>query len=414
MQIPNNVRYVIDTLQANCFEAYLVGGCVRDSIMGIKPKDYDITTNAFPEDILKCFADDKTLTNGIKHGTVTVLSDGECVEVTTFRIDGEYSDLRHPNKVTFSGKLSDDLLRRDFTVNAIAYSDKNGFVDPFCGKKDIEDRIIRCVGCPEKRFNEDALRIMRALRFSSVLGVGIESKTSKAIINNAQLLKNISKERVFSELTKLLMGENAPRVIEEYATVFKTIAPAFEKLNENTFEEISKILEKCDSRKDNIVLSLCCFFCVFSETQNCAELVEAMLRDLKSPAKTAKTVSIICSSCEMDLSAGRIFARKLASKLGYNNAFLLLRLISAKYPEKSDTCDNLIANLKALKKNNECIDISGLSISGNDLMTLGIPKGSAIGKILGLLLCEVIEEKTVNSKNALLERAKQISGKGVL
>lgn len=211
MKLPENIDYIFSQLNKNGFEGYVVGGCVRDYIMGIAPHDYDITTSALPNDIKRIFS--HTIDTGIEHGTVTVMLDKTGYEITTYRIDGEYTDNRHPNEVTFTSKLEGDLSRRDFTVNAIAYNNTDGFVDMFGGIEDITNKIIKGVGDPDKRFKEDALRMMRALRFSAQLDFEIEPNTFDAIVENAQLLKKISMERIRDEFFKLVLSNNNDRLL---------------------------------------------------------------------------------------------------------------------------------------------------------------------------------------------------------
>ena len=206
MYLPDNVKKAISMLESEGFEAYAVGGCVRDSLLGKIPTDYDVTTSALPEETKQVFKNEHVIETGIKHGTVTVLIEHQPIEITTFRIDKDYSDNRHPEKVEFTRSLKEDLARRDFTVNALAYSEKTGIIDVFGGISDLEHGIIRTVGDADTRFSEDALRIMRALRFSSVLGVEIEEKTALSLHKNRGLLNNISEERLSSELNKLLCG----------------------------------------------------------------------------------------------------------------------------------------------------------------------------------------------------------------
>ena len=206
MDMPKNVDSAINLLQSAGFESYAVGGCVRDSLLGNTPNDWDITTSAKPENMKSVFADFHCIDTGIKHGTVTVVIDGEPLEITTFRLDGEYEDNRHPKSVTFTSNLGADLGRRDFTVNAMAYSKKTGTVDLFGGQNDLKNKIIRCVGDPDRRFNEDALRILRALRFASALDFEIEEKTAQSLLKNCALLGNISEERIAKELLKLVCG----------------------------------------------------------------------------------------------------------------------------------------------------------------------------------------------------------------
>ena len=225
IKIPPQVNRATQILQSNGHSAYVVGGAVRDMLMGKAAHDWDITTSALPEETLKAFADFRTIETGLKHGTVTVIVDGMSLEITTFRIEGDYSDNRHPDSVDFTDKIEDDLSRRDFTVNAIAYSPEKGFADPFDGQTDIKNKIIRCVGDPDKRFGEDALRILRALRFSSVLGFEIDESTKESIHHNFKLLANISVERVFVEISKLLCGKNAGRILREFEEVFFFILP---------------------------------------------------------------------------------------------------------------------------------------------------------------------------------------------
>ena len=228
IKLPANVSEIIDILQNAGFEAYCVGGAVRDSIMGFTPDDWDITTSATPDETRRLFKDYKTIDTGIKHGTLTVIIDHKPYEVTTFRIDGEYNDNRHPEEVVFTPDLKNDLARRDFTVNALAYNNTSGLVDLYGGTDDIYNSIIKTVGNPDKRFNEDGLRILRALRFAAVLGFDIEPETAAAIHRNKYLLKNISAERINIELSKLICGKNAFNILMEYPDVLSVFIPEIE------------------------------------------------------------------------------------------------------------------------------------------------------------------------------------------
>ncbi|MBQ5565782.1 MAG: HD domain-containing protein, partial [Clostridia bacterium] len=223
--LPDEVKTAIEKISKNGFEAYIVGGCVRDSLLGKTPKDYDITTSASPQEVEKIFSDCRVIETGIKHGTVTVLINSMPLEITTFRIDSEYVDNRHPESVTFTKSLREDTARRDFTMNAIAYNNFTGICDFYGGETDIKNKIVRCVGNPDLRFNEDALRIMRAIRFSSVLGFEIEENTRSSIFKNKELLKNISSERIAAELVKLLCGKNAKKVLCEYIDILGVVMP---------------------------------------------------------------------------------------------------------------------------------------------------------------------------------------------
>ena len=227
MVYPIEVKRVMDILRQEGREAYLVGGCLRNILMGKDPHDWDMTTSALPHECAEIFSKEgfHVIETGIKHGTVTVIVDGTPLEITTYRIETGYSDNRHPDKVDFTDKVEDDLSRRDFTVNAIAYSPEKGFADPFDGMADIKSKTIKCVGNPDKRFGEDALRILRALRFSAVLGFEIDKETAESIRRNYKLLRNISVERIFVEISKLLCGNDASRILREYEDVFFFILP---------------------------------------------------------------------------------------------------------------------------------------------------------------------------------------------
>lgn len=223
--LPKNVKTIIKILNTHNYEAFIVGGCVRDSVIGLTPHDWDICTNAKPEEIKKCFENFNTFDSGIKHGTISVVLDGEVFEVTTYRIDGTYSDNRRPDSVTFTSDITQDLARRDFTINAMAYNEKRGLIDPYGGRNDLSDKIIKCVGNPDFRFNEDALRIIRALRFASVYNFEIDDETAKSIHKNADLLNNIAVERISVELNKLLSGNGAEKILNNYRDVIAVFIP---------------------------------------------------------------------------------------------------------------------------------------------------------------------------------------------
>ena len=225
MKIPQNANLIIHRLQNAGFEAFAVGGCVRDSLLGLTPHDWDICTSAKPEQIKACFEDFNTIDIGIKHGTVAIIVDKEPFEVTTYRVDGEYRDNRHPESVTFTSNLREDLARRDFTVNAIAYNEEYGIADFYGGESDLKNRLIRCVGNPDERFREDALRILRALRFASCYRFSIENETAAAIHRNSGLLNNIASERIQSELVRLLCGDGAEDILNEFRDVFAVFIP---------------------------------------------------------------------------------------------------------------------------------------------------------------------------------------------
>jgi len=225
INISNEAEKVIDTLEANGYEAYVVGGCVRDSFMGKIPEDWDICTSALPEQTADCFPDSHIIETGLKHGTITIITNHIPIEATTYRVDGDYSDNRRPDSVEFVRELKEDLSRRDFTINAMAYNHSRGLVDYFGGVSDIKGKTIRCVGDADKRFQEDSLRIMRALRFASALGFDIDEETSGAVFRNKELLGNIAVERISVELNKMLIGDSVKEILLSYTQIIKEIIP---------------------------------------------------------------------------------------------------------------------------------------------------------------------------------------------
>ncbi len=240
--LPQKVKFIIDKIYENGYEAFIVGGCVRDSILGINPNDYDITTNAKPKDIINIFKDFKIIDNGIKHGTVGVVVDKDIYEITTYRIEGEYENNRKPKDVEFTTNIYEDLKRRDFTINAIAYNDKVGIIDKFNGIRDLRRKIVQTVGNPDERFNEDGLRLIRAIRFSSKLSFAIEEKTLKSIYKNADIIKNISKERITDEFSKMILSDNPQDIILLYKTgIFKSIG-IYSYISEKGYKEFESSL----------------------------------------------------------------------------------------------------------------------------------------------------------------------------
>ncbi len=408
MYIPENVMKVIDILHAAGFEAYPVGGCVRDSLMNMPPKDYDITTNALPEQSLECFKELRTVRNGVKHGTVGVIIDGECIEVTTFRIDGSYSDGRHPDSVTFSSQLKDDLSRRDFTVNAMAYDTKEGVIDCFGGIQDLNNKIIRCVGEPDKRFNEDALRIMRALRFSSVLGFEIEKTTAQSIHGNALLLNGISKERILTELTKLLTGENAANVVRDYADVLSVISGDTGLSKNDAFSKAAEIIGNSNHRKDDAVLAFCCFLCRDFSPDGAYTALEKLKssRGLRDNVK-----EVLSAGVTFDFVPDRIFARKLLSEYGLSNAKRILYLCAAADTEKKPDCLKAQELIDAVINDGDCIYISNLDIDGDEISRNFGLQGREIGDMLKSLLDAIINDKVKNRREELAEYAKTLCEK---
>jgi len=393
IKIPQYITKVLNILYDKGFEAYLVGGCVRDALMGKEPHDFDLTTNATPTEMLDVFSGMKIIETGLKHGTVTVVSDGENVEITTYRIDGRYVDNRHPEDVSFTRNIHEDLSRRDFTVNAIAYSPKDGIVDIFKGREDIKSKTIRCVGCPDNRFAEDGLRIIRALRFASVLGFSIEEQTAESVHNNKGLLKNISAERIFSELKKLICGICAKEIILDYFDVFSEVFPMLEDCETVCRKNIQFLNEfSCD-----IYIRFAAVLFGMS-----MENIKKLILLLQPDNKFYSNVIILSEYLLRDIGSDEISVRYIMNKLDDENITRLVELKKAFYCEFS--YDEFINQYKKQLEEKACVKIKDLCISGGDLIKAGIKEGKIIGDIMNTLLCDVIENRCPNIKEKLLER----------
>ncbi len=396
MNIPKQVVYIIEQLEKNGFEGFIVGGCVRDYILGFLPKDFDITTDGLPQDIKNIF--DYTIDTGIEHGTVTVVLDKQNFEVTTYRIDGEYKDNRRPENVTFSKKIEEDLSRRDFTMNAIAYNIKKGFVDPFCGIEDIKNKLIKGVGDADIRFKEDALRMMRGVRFSAQLGFHIEDKTFSAIKNNAKLIENISIERTRDEFLKFIKSDYIEKLnlLEEtklYKYFIPEIEPIFKNYKKNIF--ILKKLSK-DLR----------FAFLLSHLDE--KIGEDVLKRLKLDNKTIKETKTIIQYFNYNFIDDRIETRKLMSII---ESDLLKKILEIKFCVsliendlvKCKKYDNIFDEIDETIRKNHCFSLKTLAIKGNDLKQIGIKDGKKIGDCLKLALNVVLEQPDKNEKNWLLK-----------
>lgn len=436
IKIPNDVKKVMDILKNAGCKAYVVGGCVRDSIMGREPNDWDVTTDATPAKIKELFSDFRTVDTGIQHGTVLIVSGKTPVETTTFRIDGEYTDNRHPSEVQFTSDIRDDLSRRDFTINAMAYNDEDGLIDPFGGKDDIASGIIRCVGDADKRFNEDALRIMRAVRFSSVLSFRIEEKTADAIIRNENLLSAIAVERISNELLKLLCGENVYYVLEKYRSVIAVFIPEL-KL-EFDFQQIGKkhgydvwmhTVNTVNNIENDPILRLTMLLhdCGKVATHALDEngnstfrnhasvgglIAENILRRLKLSKNYISTVSYLVSIHDKEVPETREEVKKYIRLLGEEN---FIRLMKIRRADKSglakgyrDITDKLIfaySTFDDIMNSDEPYDISHLAVNGNDLKKF--VSGTKIGDTLEHLLEEVIKNPDLNNYDTLISMVKK-------
>lgn len=383
MRLPENVEYILSRLVANGYRADIVGGCVRDRILGKEPNDYDITTNAMPEAVREIFSNLRTVDTGIKHGTVAVILDSEPYEITTYRRDGSYSDNRHPDSVSFTDELRDDLSRRDFTVNAMCYNREDGITDLFGGREDLEGKIIRAVGNPRVRFEEDALRVMRALRFASVLDFSIEDNTARAIDECAQLVCGISAERIYSEWKKLIGGVAAYRILKDYSRVVGKIIPklcGYSLPDEQLFSG-----ESGDIRE----LSL---FAFDGGKEAFAEAMTALRCDTKHKKYGIAVLSGIEYGTDTDAKK-----RLLLVKLGREAALGAIRLKILLGRSAKEEYRQLLSLIESGAPST----VAELKINGNDLKSLGW-RGRKIGDALEWLLVSIAEGRVENERDALL------------
>ncbi len=402
MELPVAVDNIIRTLNEAGYEAYAVGGCVRDSILGVSPKDWDITTSAKPEETKALFS--RTIDTGIQHGTITIMVDKEGYEVTTYRVDGEYEDGRHPKEVVFTANLEEDLKRRDFTINAMAYHPKEGLVDIFGGIKDLQEGSIRCVGNAMERFTEDALRILRAVRFSAQLGFDIEPKTKEAMRELAPRLQMISAERICAELWKLLQSPHPDYLTYAYETgVTKEILPDLLFFKDETRIETLKKLAENDY---DLWVRLTILFVNLLEgtSREKSERVEKILRGLKTDLYTIKLVGKLALLEGEELEASPAAVRTFLSKFGQE---VMERWLLVKEVQEKRSYDNLRGIMERVLERGECISIKQLAVDGKDLLALGVKQGKNIGEILAYLLGQVIEEPEKNNRETLLEIAKE-------
>ncbi len=466
--LPGDVSYIINKLEEAGYEAYAVGGCIRDTLLGRKPLDWDITTSAKPSFVKSCFK--RTVDTGIKHGTVTVMISDTGYEVTTYRIDGEYEDGRHPGSVEFTSNLHLDLARRDFTVNAMAYNNKNGLIDIFGGFKDLKDKIIRCVGNPGDRFSEDALRMLRAVRFSGQLGFQIEENTRQAIKDNASSLKKISAERIRTELSKLLVSKNPGKIREAYSTgMTKVFLPELDKMmvtsqhnhhhlytaGEHSILSVeimgsffgvghlscipvevlkkAEVLKKGIGKKQQLMLCLAMLLHdvakpetmvidengtghFYGHPQEGEKMAEKILKRLSFDNDTVSIVKRLIKYHDYRIVPSSRAVRRAVSKVGKDIMEMLFLVqyadILAQNPE---TFDEKFKNLDSvIEKYNKIIEeeaplcIKDLDINGNDLVNAGIEPGPEIGRILRGLLDIVLEDPSKNKKDTLYAYAAEL------
>lgn len=399
IELPENVKNIQNSLFDAGYDVYAVGGCIRDTVLGRTPEDWDITTSALPDEIKSVFR--HTVDTGIEHGTVTVLIYGakgdppETYEVTTYRIDGEYADSRHPLHVTFTDSLREDLKRRDFTINAMAYNERIGLVDLFCGQEDLKKKLIRCVGIPDERFDEDALRILRAVRFAAQLGFNIEHDTREAVIRHAKHLDAVSKERIMTEITKLICSSHIEVVNELFDLGLIThIADGFEDIK--PLPESVKLPAVTSAEK--------AVRFAYLMRGMAAEKAAAILKNLKADNNTVRRASLLSENVMVPLPYDRYELKKVISKMTVKDFTDLLSMKKAlsKTEEYRKCCpseeiDSCIALFNDIMYKEEPIYMKDLVVTGNSLRSSGVPEGPSIGKILNEMLDDIRRNPDNNS-----------------
>ena len=405
INLPPKVRYIINKIYENNYEAYIVGGCVRDAILGFEPNDYDITTSASPNTIQEIFKDFKCIETGIEHGTVSVLMEDEIFEITTYRIEGEYKDHRRPDKVDFTDRLEEDLKRRDFTINAMAYNEKKGLIDLFGGKEDLNNKIIKTVGNPYDRFNEDGLRMIRAIRFSSKLNFTIEKETLKAIYDKSFIINNISLERITDEFTKIILSDKP----ENIKYLFET--KLLKYLNISNEDNIGKlkqfyneivILKKINKNLEKRLALL--DYIVEKNNINCKSFCNELIYS-KKIIKNHNIILTLLKNIEID-HLNKVEIKKILSEVDRNLLEEYLDISGIIY-DKEKKVDEIIDILSEIEENNECYIIKNLKVNGRDIMSLGY-KNKEVGEVLNYLLEIVIEDYTLNKKDVLIKKIKEI------
>ena len=438
ISIPFGAKTIIDKLISDGHQAYVVGGCVRDSLMGIKPKDWDICTSAPPSIIKKCLNGYRTIDTGIKHGTVTVICDDGQYEITTFRIDGNYLDNRRPSIVKFIDDIDMDLSRRDFTINAMAYNEYDGLIDPFNGAEHIYDKRISCVGNPNDRFQEDGLRILRALRFSSVYGFDIDYYTALAIHKNVRLLDRISAERICTELCKILSGKNVLKILLDYTDVITAIIPELRRsigFNQNNTYHKYDVYEHTAHAVSNYTGNDTCVNVAlllhdtgkpgcYSEDENgghfyrhgliSAKIAEGVVKRLKFDKQSQKDIIELVMFHDSVMEPSIKTARKWLSRVGEQQLRRLLDIRLAdilaqsgyRLDERIVRRNKMMEFVNTAIKENQCFSLKDLAINGHDVISLGLNEGEDIGEALNYALNAVIDGSVKNEKGKLIELIK--------
>ncbi len=439
--LPEYIKQLLHCLDTRGYSGYLVGGCVRDALLGITPEDYDIAVPAPPEVLLGCFPGYKVLQTGVRYGTVTVIADGHPVEITSFRCEGTYTDGRHPDEIAYTDNLAEDLARRDFTVNAMAYRPDTGLIDPFGGQRDLQRKVLSCVGDAEKRFSEDALRILRAMRFCSTLGFSADAALMQAADMCAPLLQKISAERIFAELVKFICGKYAGAVMHQFAkplcTVIPELAPSvdFDQKNPHhiytVYGHIAATVDACPPEK---VLRLTMLLhdiakpYVMTEDENgirhfrghqerSAGMAREILTRLACDRKTIEKVCRLILYHDIRPAVDRVSVHRYLLQVGYEDALLLVHVrradLSAQAPAyhfQFPLIDQTEEIIRSLQREGAPVRVQDLAVSGGDLISLGIPPGPQIGEMLTCLLQSVADGTVENARQALLWKAEQLAG----
>ena len=436
MKLPENVNRIIHRLQKEGYDAYAVGGCVRDTLLGREPKDWDITTSARPEIVKSLFS--HTIDTGIQHGTVTIMLDHVGYEVTTYRIDGEYEDSRHPKEVIFTGNLVEDLKRRDFTINAMAYNDESGLVDAFEGEQDLKKGIIRCVGNPHDRFGEDALRMLRAVRFAAQLGFSIEERTKVAVADLAPTLAKVSAERIQMELVKLLTSANPQEMREVYELgLSRVFLPEFDRMmetpqhnkhhmytvGEHTIHALEAISENKVLRLAILLHDVAKPLCITTDEegqdhfkghpQEGAKMAKEILRRLKFDNDTINHVCLFVRYHDDRPALSATSVRRMMSRIGEENMEGLLAVKRAdtlgqsmyQRREKLAYIDEFEKLYQQIIREQQCVKKSDLALNGRDLIHMGMQPGKQLGAVLDGLFELVLEHPEWNTRERLEKEA---------
>ena len=440
MYLPENILYCIEKLENAGFAAYAVGGCVRDACLGLTPHDYDLCTSALPEQTEEIFQNHRLILAGKKHGTVAVVIKGEVVEITTFRTEGTYADNRHPDWVEFVPNVEEDLARRDFTVNAMAYSPTRGYADPFGGREDLEKGILRAVRDPGERFTEDSLRILRGIRFASRFRLEIEAETEKAMAQLAPLMENLARERVFEELSKMLPTLTAEEVVR-YSPILAAVIPELAPLMgfdqcspHHAYDLMTHVAHVVAQVPEDVTLRWAALLHdvgkvptftrdetgrghFYGHAKESAVMADGILRRLKAPNDLRQRVVLLIEKHMTRPLADKKFLRRQLSAMSWEAFTQLLYLQHADMNSKGidepgENYLEIARLLREIKEENACLMLKDLAVNGRDLMALGI-KGKALGQTLNALLEQVLDEKLPNEKEALLAFVKDTQGEKI-